>query len=570
MSKSIHFILADKTNTNKYLSTILIVLFIGIAAFLYASDCIAAEMTAPVFDVDSGTVSINGKFGDDAFDAVSVIMTKKNVELSDISSLILESENDYAAPFYTGADGNLSLNIKIPSRIAGGKYYIYLIGKEDSGKYEFLYANVNDSSIVDAINSIADVSSLEQYLAENCDRLCVEKDVFKQVQTAASQYLFKIKQKLNFKDTKEVIKAFNVCIAQSFIDRGADVKNTIIANRSYIGIDWEADYANLDEDIMTRFCELLKKVNLTDGDAALICKQQRILADIQTASVWQELKNTVLDFFDDINPNTKVYDKLSRKDSVYEKLFAKLSSVEKFSDIADRFESCSDLCYDNEHKSDNKHSGGSGGSSGGGGGGKVASLTITPASEADNSSEAISLPVDVSSHWAKEYINTLVSKKIINGFEDGTFRPDENISRAQFIKMLCLALGITADSHSQSFNDVTYDMWCYPCIAAAFNKKIAQGDNFGNFNPDSNITREDMAVLVVRALKSVGISIDNTDSAYTDNADISQYAVQSVASASSLGIINGMGDGSFKPKSNATRAEAAAIISRIINKVNSR
>lgn len=567
MNKSKYFISADKINTNKFLSIFLTTLFLCITALLYASNCSAAEMTTPVFDVDSGTVSLSGKFGDDAFNAVSVIMTKKNVDLSDIPSLILDPENDYAAPFHTGADGNLSLNIKIPSRIAGGKYYIYLIGKEDSGKYDFLYANVNDSSIVDEINSIADVSSMEQYLAENCDRLCVEKDIFDPIKTPTSQYLFKIKQKSNFKNTKEVIKAFNVCVAQSLIDRGDDVKNTIIAYRSYIGIDWDADYANLDEDIMVRFCELLKKVNLTDGDAALICKQQRILADIQTASVWQELKNTVSDFFNDINPDTKVYDKLSRKDSVYEEMFAKLSSIENFSDIADCFESCSDLCYDDEHKSDNKHSGGS---VGGGGGGKVPSSTITPVTEPDNNSEETNLPSDVSSHWAKEYINTLVSKKIINGFEDGTFRPDENISRAQFIKMLCLALGITANSHSQSFNDVTYDMWCYPYVAAAFDKKIAQGDNLGNFNPNSNITREDMAVLVCRALKSVGISTENADTAYTDNADISQYAVQSVASASSLGIINGMGDGSFKPKSNATRAESAAIISRIIDKAGSR
>ena len=183
MNKSKYFISADKINTNKFLSIFLTTLFLCITALLYASNCSAAEMTTPVFDVDSGTVSLSGKFGDDAFNAVSVIMTKKNVDLSDIPSLILDPENDYAAPFHTGADGNLSLNIKIPSRIAGGKYYIYLIGKEDSGKYDFLYANVNDSSIVDEINSIADVSSMEQYLAENCDRLCVEKDIFDPIKT---------------------------------------------------------------------------------------------------------------------------------------------------------------------------------------------------------------------------------------------------------------------------------------------------------------------------------------------------------------------------------------------------
>jgi len=176
---------------------------------------------------------------------------------------------------------------------------------------------------------------------------------------------------------------------------------------------------------------------------------------------------------------------------------------------------------------------------------------------------------DISSvPWAKEAIETLAAEGIISGPGDGTFRPNNKVTRAEFIKMLMMALELVDEEAVCTFSDVKEGAWYYQSIANAEKLGIVNGKGDGTFGVNDEILRQDMAVMIYRAAQLTGIDLGDDINVipFTDEEDISGYAKEAVAAIQKAGIINGIGDGSFAPKKNATRAEAAVIIYRLLNK----
>ena len=135
-----------------------------------------------------------------------------------------------------------------------------------------------------------------------------------------------------------------------------------------------------------------------------------------------------------------------------------------------------------------------------------------------------------------------------------------NVTRAEFIKMVMAAMGSKATEAGECFNDVAAEAWYAPYVNAAYFEGLVLGDEKGNFYPEAPITREDMTVILYRALKATaGGSVS-----FTDEAEISDYAKTAVEYFASNGIVNGLGDGRFGAKENATRAQTAVIIYRIL------
>lgn len=196
--------------------------------------------------------------------------------------------------------------------------------------------------------------------------------------------------------------------------------------------------------------------------------------------------------------------------------------------------------------------------------------TTEPATEESTEPAEKEIPfTDINGHWAEESISYLYSKGIINGMTETTFAPDANVTRAQFVTMLCNAFKLTTTSNSSPFNDVSEDDWYFRAVITAYENGIAQGDYSQNFNPNSLVTRQDMAVFAFRAATNSGISLLMTAiQTFSDHAGISDYAIEAVYSMKSAGIINGMTETTFEPKGTATRAQAAHIIAQLIKSVN--
>ncbi len=164
-------------------------------------------------------------------------------------------------------------------------------------------------------------------------------------------------------------------------------------------------------------------------------------------------------------------------------------------------------------------------------------------------------------HWAYAYIEQMSKQGIISGY-DGKFRPEDTITRAEYVKLLCVAFGILA-SDDNSFADVASDDWYAPYVGGANKAGIVQGNGQG-FNPNGTITREDASVMLWRLLQQRGVTASGGANPFEDS-DFSSYSLQSVSELASLGIINGMDDRTFAPKLNITRAQAAKIIYLAMN-----
>ncbi len=191
-----------------------------------------------------------------------------------------------------------------------------------------------------------------------------------------------------------------------------------------------------------------------------------------------------------------------------------------------------------------------------------------PDTEPDSEPEVEDKPLpftDVENHWAKSSIEKLYDMGIIAGMDEDTFAPDDFVTRAQFVTMLQKAFNLETKVPISPFTDVKTTDWYFSSVMAAYENGIANGYG-GLFNPNSLVTRQDMAVFAHRAALNSGKTFTLTNiTTFTDHSSISEYAVEAVYSMKSAAIINGMTNTTFEPTGNATRAQAAHIIAKLLD-----
>lgn len=173
--------------------------------------------------------------------------------------------------------------------------------------------------------------------------------------------------------------------------------------------------------------------------------------------------------------------------------------------------------------------------------------------------------------WAKDEIEVLASRSIIQGVTKDHFEPNKPITRAQFAVLLARALQLPTDVYKGVFTDVSSQMvWAAPHIEAAYRAGIVQGDK-GLFKPNDVITREQMATMLVRTLAYKNQHTKgNEPLTFADESAIAPYAREHVQLAASLQLIRGTvvnGKLVFKPKANATRAESAVMLYRLLQQI---
>lgn len=166
--------------------------------------------------------------------------------------------------------------------------------------------------------------------------------------------------------------------------------------------------------------------------------------------------------------------------------------------------------------------------------------------------------------WGYKYIAGLKEKNIISGTDTGMFYPDNAITREEFVKLIVLATNLPIADTDCSFEDVSNDSWAYPYIATAYENGIVSGISDTLFGYKNEITRQDMAVMICRAMKIDDVNANPLS--FTDADDIKAYAKQSVMALVDAGIINGFEDNTFRGNAQSTRAEAATVIYRLITK----
>ena len=173
---------------------------------------------------------------------------------------------------------------------------------------------------------------------------------------------------------------------------------------------------------------------------------------------------------------------------------------------------------------------------------------------------------DIKGHWAKAYIEEMASKQITSGVTDTEFEPNRSITRAEFTMMALKAID-QFEAGNGTFNDVKSDAWYADYLAKAKDLGLISANAIGNFYPEENISREDMAVIVAKAhaiLKDVTLESSTKKASFKDASDIDSSKMKYVSYVQEKGIITGYNN-AFMPNDEASRAEALSIIRQMIN-----
>ena len=209
--------------------------------------------------------------------------------------------------------------------------------------------------------------------------------------------------------------------------------------------------------------------------------------------------------------------------------------------------------------------GGSGGGGGGGGGGGIGAPQPPKEKEKEDDTTG-SLATTYffddmkDAIWAQDMVHTLVGKGVISTNAQRAFRPSDNVTREEVGKMLVTVVGAHDANATSDLTDVASNHWATSYIATAQQLGIVKGNADGSFGLGTNITRQDMAVMIYRTFAMLGIDLPAGNTAFDDAGDIANYAQDAVSALEKQGVINGMGDGTFAPRANATRAQAAKVI----------
>ncbi|EFM10061.1 S-layer domain protein [Paenibacillus curdlanolyticus YK9] len=176
---------------------------------------------------------------------------------------------------------------------------------------------------------------------------------------------------------------------------------------------------------------------------------------------------------------------------------------------------------------------------------------------------------DMAKHWAKHAVETLASNRILSGVGKGSFEPNRAVTRAEFAAMLVEAFGLPYDSGAKpAFHDVDSAAWYGRAVGAASEAGLITGYADGSFHPNERITREQMLVMLMRAYRLTNAKDAASDEAdasdalsgFRDGASVSSWAADDVQQALALKLVQGRAAGEFAPQSQATRGEAAMML----------
>ncbi|OKP74448.1 hypothetical protein A3842_20850 [Paenibacillus sp. P3E] len=180
---------------------------------------------------------------------------------------------------------------------------------------------------------------------------------------------------------------------------------------------------------------------------------------------------------------------------------------------------------------------------------------------------------DVENHWAKDAVNDMGSRMIVNGVNETTFNPNSDITRAEFAAIIVRGLGLKLGEGKTAFADVPADAWYAGAVETASEFGLITGFEDGTFRPDAKITREQAMNIIAKAMKPTGLA-DRTGAAdaasvlasFIDAGSVGDWAKDSLALAVKAGLISGRSGNKLEAKSNVTRAEVAVLIQRLLQK----
>ena len=434
-----------------------------------------------------------------------------------LMSILSGDEVTHMSLIHNDAEGNVNASYQMTNKDASGDYVIELKGRMIDGTLtgNFSYLSDSDKEVVyDTAKSLKNSDDALELLKDYCKA-------------------FQLDEATLADDTLMLMTAESLCYNKSDFDEFNDVVS-----------------------FTKKAVEVCSKLNSQTWDtlADYVINNEEILIDTNISD-FKELST---------NKRNKVCYSISPL------TFSSLSDLnKKLSDATDDY-----LDSLEEDKPSKKPSSGKGS---GGGYSVTAPVVVVPPAEETPAPVVPVVPVtpapgtfafdDLTEFpWASESIGNLLAKGVISKSDDAKYRPADNITRAEFVKLVVCALYDATEAADGEFADVSKDEWCHSYIAIAAKHGLINGREDGTFGKNDNITRQEMAAVIHRAILDLNLNLPAglSEYSFSDDAFIADYAKDAVYALYHTGIMAGMEDGSFAPSENANRAQAACVIDRIM------
>ncbi|MBR5506793.1 MAG: S-layer homology domain-containing protein [Clostridia bacterium] len=519
----------------------------------------------------TNSIKISGIVGDSAGTALSLnIASEDSVkENGDVLEFPFSDSNKPILSYVTqtGDDGVVSDEIIIPDTIDAGSYYLYAMSKEGSQYVNFFVLDAQDSQeVLDKFNEETNPSSLKSYISVDgtMEKIGYSSDKIEPYYDIISDYTIFAKDDEYTLDTLR--DAIDRSIALEKAKNGDDISALMGEYAPAFGGTYD-DYAKLSQDEKSCFESLIRSIDYKKDGVSLELSKLIVVAKARSSSsLWSNMKEFVTENADvigaDIGQGSNFASiPLKNQPDVFSKMIKDVKNASTISEIKTYFDNAV-KAVKKEVASNNS---GAGGSGGGGGGSSASFGDVNVGMIPDIKSEDEKLVggfSDTYNHYSMEAVKYLSDKKIINGYGDGTFRPDNFVTRAEFAKMICTAFLIEA-GNEVSFSDVNKSDWYYDSITNLASQGILLGDGT-LFRPDELIMRQDAALIISRILSYFGFEYENDSTVFADDAYISDYAKDAVSKMKNAGIVVGNGL-NFSPLSDITRGEAAVLVYRAFN-----
>ena len=468
-----------------------------------------------------------------------------------------EADGKYAFDFYLDKSG--TYDCVVMSKDVSDTFKIVYTNKDENAAMLSKIATAENAATVESILKesgaaetlmLADDSIYTKVMADS-----TEKDGFKPSYKIA-EIIYAAEQNSKITDPYEFIMAAKRAALLVAINGGSSVA---VANVDEYKDIILSDKAEISEYYMSvgagYLTGILKSERITDiADLEIKLKNAIILTNIKYSDSIDNTKAMLKLFSADLNiSENKLTTACVR--SMQGKEFDSVKDIKSYVDA-----------YDN-NGDNNGNGGNSGGSSGSGSSsskGSVSGAKYSDTYKSQDGGTEVNAPFkdmdDVD--WAVPAVTALFTKGIINGKTADEFRPNDNITREEFVKLLIKTFELNVLGNGMNFEDVKEEDWYYAYVRSAYYADIVKGVSETMFGAGQNITRQDIAVMSCRAADVSDVKIVETtqEFIFADESDIAEYANDAVRLMQRGGIINGDENGRFNPEAYATRAEAAKII----------
>lgn len=454
------------------------------------------------------------------------------------------SERKYVFVKELYSDGKLEC--EIPADAPSGEYTV--ITAVDGELNTQSVWHINAALAEDALKRLAAAKTADEVaviIDAEYEKLAVDPEEFSAYKQSTSKNFLAL-----FAGTKKTAADFRsvygsaLAIAKASAD-SADAEKYARSYASELGLDLD-EFDALPEATKTEFLRLFASGTVNQNTPEKQTAEFMFLAKFNTEKSWTVCRDLIMvEYKDFLGIDATKYNKLSNGENVIKKLMNKTPYSSVTALVSD-FNAAVD-------SGSGSGSTGGGGSSGGSSGGVSAGGYVDTAV-----SRTVGVFDDVpEGHWAYSYVKDLCARGVIKGVDEKHFCPQNGITRAEFATLLRAMFYKSVPAGGAELADVHAGDWYYEPICVLNASGIMFGDENGFFNPNSQITRQDVCVMLQRILSLPAGKAD-----FADGDAISGYAAEAVGSLYQSGIVSGRGDNLFAPQDTMTRAEAAAILCR--------